>query len=159
MHAGATTGDRDAVRQLTAQVEAGLAVVAPIWESEAQRAAARTSAIEQLPVGASLSAVEARAEELAELRPASLSPPNPDLVGERGEANLLVPPDQIDTLAALVLAPFALVGKWANRPPFLLVRHIARRADLNIRATLKVCLLYTSPSPRDGLLSRMPSSA
>ena len=26
----------------------------------------------------------------------------------------------------------------------------------NIR---KICLLYTSPSPRDGLLSRMPSSA
>ena len=25
--------------------------------------------------------------------------------------------------------------------------------------TFKVCLLYTSPSPRDGLLSRMPSSA
>ena len=24
---------------------------------------------------------------------------------------------------------------------------------------LNVCLLYTSPSPRDGLLSRMPSSA
>ena len=24
---------------------------------------------------------------------------------------------------------------------------------------LHVCLLYTSPSPRDGLLSRMPSSA
>ena len=26
-------------------------------------------------------------------------------------------------------------------------------------ATAKACLLYTSPSPRDGLLSRMPSSA
>ena len=26
-------------------------------------------------------------------------------------------------------------------------------------AILLVCLLYTSPSPRDGLLSRMPSSA
>ena len=26
-------------------------------------------------------------------------------------------------------------------------------------AKLKACLLYTSPSPRDGLLSRMPSSA
>ena len=26
-------------------------------------------------------------------------------------------------------------------------------------ALIKVCLLYTSPSPRDGLLSRMPSSA
>ena len=25
--------------------------------------------------------------------------------------------------------------------------------------TLSICLLYTSPSPRDGLLSRMPSSA
>ena len=24
---------------------------------------------------------------------------------------------------------------------------------------LRICLLYTSPSPRDGLLSRMPSSA
>ena len=24
---------------------------------------------------------------------------------------------------------------------------------------LRLCLLYTSPSPRDGLLSRMPSSA
>ena len=26
-------------------------------------------------------------------------------------------------------------------------------------ASCKSCLLYTSPSPRDGLLSRMPSSA
>ena len=29
----------------------------------------------------------------------------------------------------------------------------------HIAAELKACLLYTSPSPRDGLLSRMPSSA
>ena len=29
----------------------------------------------------------------------------------------------------------------------------------NVIATVYVCLLYTSPSPRDGLLSRMPSSA
>ena len=28
-----------------------------------------------------------------------------------------------------------------------------------IRVLHKICLLYTSPSPRDGLLSRMPSSA
>ena len=27
------------------------------------------------------------------------------------------------------------------------------------KETSKDCLLYTSPSPRDGLLSRMPSSA
>ena len=30
---------------------------------------------------------------------------------------------------------------------------------LLFRDTLFTCLLYTSPSPRDGLLSRMPSSA
>ena len=29
----------------------------------------------------------------------------------------------------------------------------------NKRTPLRICLLYTSPSPRDGLLSRMPSSA
>ena len=28
-----------------------------------------------------------------------------------------------------------------------------------VQTLLKDCLLYTSPSPRDGLLSRMPSSA
>ena len=30
---------------------------------------------------------------------------------------------------------------------------------LGVRLIVNVCLLYTSPSPRDGLLSRMPSSA
>ena len=29
----------------------------------------------------------------------------------------------------------------------------------DINHSIKGCLLYTSPSPRDGLLSRMPSSA
>ena len=38
---------------------------------------------------------------------------------------------------------------------------IARKFNLKTRlgAILDPCLLYTSPSPRDGLLSRMPSSA
>ena len=44
--------------------------------------------------------------------------------------------------------------------PFLLLAYVGPR----IRASLPegitlACLLYTSPSPRDGLLSRMPSSA
>ena len=34
---------------------------------------------------------------------------------------------------------------------------LVRKQDRDIRHF--VCLLYTSPSPRDGLLSRMPSSA
>ena len=29
----------------------------------------------------------------------------------------------------------------------------------NGTSQIRICLLYTSPSPRDGLLSRMPSSA
>ena len=29
----------------------------------------------------------------------------------------------------------------------------------NVSKLTEICLLYTSPSPRDGLLSRMPSSA
>ena len=38
--------------------------------------------------------------------------------------------------------------------------HIGNARPLVIFDILyKVCLLYTSPSPRDGLLSRMPSSA
>ena len=31
--------------------------------------------------------------------------------------------------------------------------------ELSSKDTERPCLLYTSPSPRDGLLSRMPSSA
>ena len=32
-------------------------------------------------------------------------------------------------------------------------------ALIRIECGFRTCLLYTSPSPRDGLLSRMPSSA
>ena len=37
----------------------------------------------------------------------------------------------------------------------------AKKGDLAARRQVmaSICLLYTSPSPRDGLLSRMPSSA
>ena len=36
---------------------------------------------------------------------------------------------------------------------------VRKVAAANLMVTSKGCLLYTSPSPRDGLLSRMPSSA
>src|SRR5680860_440432 len=39
-----------------------------------------------------------------------------------------------------------------NQPPIITV-------PTNITQSANPCLLYTSPSPRDGLLSRMPSSA
>ena len=36
---------------------------------------------------------------------------------------------------------------------------VAAKVLKSMGVNLKDCLLYTSPSPRDGLLSRMPSSA
>ena len=36
---------------------------------------------------------------------------------------------------------------------------MADRVEIAVGYTSNACLLYTSPSPRDGLLSRMPSSA
>ena len=42
------------------------------------------------------------------------------------------------------------------------LRKLGKMAFLTVRdvtGMCQVCLLYTSPSPRDGLLSRMPSSA
>ena len=55
---------------------------------------------------------------------------------------------------------------WAGRPLTLETGRIARQADGAVLATYgetvvlaTVCLLYTSPSPRDRTRSRMPSSA
>ena len=50
----------------------------------------------------------------------------------------------------------ALAQQGYNRIPLACVTF----ADLDTPLSLYLnCLLYTSPSPRDGLLSRMPSSA
>ena len=48
-----------------------------------------------------------------------------------------------------------------NKPSFSTDKINKLRLDLIKEELdeLKDCLLYTSPSPRDGLLSRMPSSA
>ena len=37
--------------------------------------------------------------------------------------------------------------------------HFQEGQESSLPAVASICLLYTSPSPRDGLLSRMPSSA
>ena len=59
----------------------------------------------------------------------------------------------------------SMVG--AIKPPLDAISSLARQIDPGIKLPsmsvpqvhLPDCLLYTSPSPRDGLLSRMPSSA
>ena len=61
---------------------------------------------------------------------------------------------------------YKLVGKritgYVKNSKFKLVEALAENISKIILKEFpvsKVCLLYTSPSPRDGLLSRMPSSA
>ena len=46
-----------------------------------------------------------------------------------------------------------------NKNEILEVYVEAIQEILQNKGDVKNCLLYTSPSPRDGLLSRMPSSA
>ena len=61
-------------------------------------------------------------------------------------------------VAVLVLAFLAapmLAALWLSFSPTELLSFPPRGFSLRWYA----CLLYTSPSPRDGLLSRMPSSA
>ena len=42
---------------------------------------------------------------------------------------------------------------------YRIAKAAAENGDTYITLPFRDCLLYTSPSPRDGLLSRMPSSA
>ena len=58
-----------------------------------------------------------------------------------------------------------ITGRQIEAARQAIVRYMKREGQIWIRIfpdkpiTKKPCLLYTSPSPRDGLLSRMPSSA
>ena len=70
------------------------------------------------------------------------------VVQQKGNSHVLVTFIPGQAQAALV------AGKGA--PTF---RELTPICNLALDEQLIVCLLYTSPSPRDGLLSRMPSSA
>ena len=80
-------------------------------------------------------------------------------------------------LGLLLLTPgmaWAQVHQHESEEGVAMVRSLESLRDLDYKSwqavayregppgkpvVLRVCLLYTSPSPRDGLLSRMPSSA
>ena len=55
-----------------------------------------------------------------------------------------------------VFAAWGLSYTMLDGPRDAAARYLADRAEARKERN---CLLYTSPSPRDGLLSRMPSSA
>ena len=51
------------------------------------------------------------------------------------------------------------IGDEQGFLPVFQYHYAGRPAKSAERVHFYICLLYTSPSPRDGLLSRMPSSA
>ena len=61
--------------------------------------------------------------------------------------------------AILAGASLAALYEVFVSPMIPLARNIKNILEILIGVVLMTCLLYTSPSPRDGLLSRMPSSA
>ena len=109
-----------------------------------------------------------------------MSPPAPQPVTGGGPTVMVVtdrpmpahdavgaPDRPLDGFHAIVPAGGAGTRLWPlsrqGRPKFLLDLTGSGRtliqATVDRLAPLVGCLLYTSPSPRDGLLSRMPSSA
>ena len=64
-------------------------------------------------------------------------------------------PKDLDNLRYLLIARLReAIERWKD-VPMAGIRQMYRE----FLSQVKSCLLYTSPSPRDGLLSRMPSSA
>ena len=84
---------------------------------------------------------------------------------------------ELSEIITIVVAAFAALGEWIHWRRIQRVKRLAfgpsEKPMFWVMATpfMRVlalslacwgfcnCLLYTSPSPRDGLLSRMPSSA
>ena len=63
----------------------------------------------------------------------------------------------IEKMVETVSIPIVLAGGFRTFDE--VKRADAEKRSQQPRGLFQVCLLYTSPSPRDGLLSRMPSSA
>ena len=91
----------------------------------------------------------------------------PRAPGLKGIVRILGEPVPKYDLALIAMTPFILFGLWylvSRTRVGILVRAATQDREmvgaLGVnQAWLFTCLLYTSPSPRDGLLSRMPSSA
>ena len=67
--------------------------------------------------------------------------------------------DEVNIMKVSQIGYFLNQSTWSEEGVLKLADTIAEEEYYGITAIPKGCLLYTSPSPRDGLLSRMPSSA
>ena len=69
-------------------------------------------------------------------------------------------PDGVwDSSLMMVNGSYAVTLDEAGTYPYFCMVHPWMQGTVVVEAEDDHCLLYTSPSPRDGLLSRMPSSA
>ena len=84
--------------------------------------------------------------------------PGPE--GTQVRADFKGPPDYGAWLQCFTVYMVAMIMMEQVLPPWLQI-YIDLICEYNTLYGFRVwaCLLYTSPSPRDGLLSRMPSSA
>ena len=70
-------------------------------------------------------------------------------------------PIRLLALATVIAANLLCALQAETKLPSILGSHMVlqRNTPITLWGWDNSCLLYTSPSPRDGLLSRMPSSA
>ena len=99
-------------------------------------------------------------------RPAKSQPENFEFSpSSLEEANKIIANYPKEKQQSAVMALLYIAQRQNNNwIPLAAMKYIAKFLDMPYIkvyevATFYTCLLYTSPSPRDGLLSRMPSSA
>ena len=68
---------------------------------------------------------------------------------------------QTDNSSALLSIDYNIIDASGRKYNYKKSKELYSRSNLEVQEIIEntICLLYTSPSPRDGLLSRMPSSA
>ena len=98
--------------------------------------------------------VVSRIEELHEQNP---------MLGHRGCRLGISFPEIYEMQCKAIFEALAYLKKSKIKSAFpeIMIPLVSTEAEIKIMKELviRTCLLYTSPSPRDGLLSRMPSSA
>ena len=116
-------------------------------ESEALASSLR-SQVEDLTAGLRIAQQEARQDALT------------GLLNRRALEELMTRFDEKKAPRCLILLDLDRFKSINDRFGYLAGDELLRQVALRIQSALPpTCLLYTSPSPRDGLLSRMPSSA
>ena len=97
-----------------------------------------------------------RLEEMVKEACEGLEDTNPQLILEEANKNLYDGVSEEDARTSLVMTSRTLVEQ---EPNYTYVTARILLDNIRTESLTYLCLLYTSPSPRDGLLSRMPSSA